>query len=79
MEQTLLLAEIGQKIFDLLVFLRIQTKNLFLCQDTIGGNIPQDAAGFVRVDLAFLRSVAIKTRSEATSLSQELPQTSWVI
>ena len=50
-EQPLLLAEIGQKIFDLLVFLRIQTKNLFLCQDTIGRNFPQDAAGFVRVDL----------------------------
>ena len=30
-------------------------------------------------DSSFLRSVAIKTRSEATSLSQELPQTSWVI
>lgn len=30
-------------------------------------------------DSSFLRSVAINTRSEATSLSQELPQTSWVI
>ena len=30
-------------------------------------------------DSSFLRSVAIKTRSEATSLFQELPQTSWVI
>lgn len=31
------------------------------------------------LDSSFLRSVAIKTRREATSLSQELPQTSWVI